>query len=432
MVDRLLFSAMPEGFEIPGYVLQLHKALEGIKQGAHLWFEKNKWAWERCGCTSDPAEPNLYTHSSVRLIVAVFADDVAAGFRAPDTTAYLAIRAEYAKLIRIDSPSPDTVVPLTDFVGTEWQRDRKRRTIKVTQRKYTYKLSQRYNGKYTLNDMPYKATKTGREAIESVGLEEVSEQEICDEAVYLEALGSIGWPACMTRPELAYIYSKLGGVCMRPSRRHLEFAMHVIGYLVNTMDTGPTYGGRLCVPPGVANTPPQFFQNCGLFAVSDSSFGRSARPHGGHVVMRGNAAILWSSKKFKTVVPDSTAEAETLEGSRATKAVMFIKNVLIGIHRPAVGAVALFCDNQAMFMLVQSTVVSQRTRHFERAATLVRWATLRLLVQPYLVSTDHMIADIFTKAVEQEVFQRFRDLLLNAEREASVLNKISRLLAKWM
>ncbi|KAL1500408.1 hypothetical protein AB1Y20_013065 [Prymnesium parvum] len=111
---------------------------------------------------------------------------------------------------------------------------------------------------------------------------------------------------------------------------------------------------------------------------------------------------------------------------------MFVKNVLMGIDRPAVGPIALFCDNQAMFMLVQSNVVSQRTRHFERAATLVRWAVLRLLVRPYLVSTDQMIADVFTKAVEQDVFQRFRELLLNAERDATVLSKVYRLLARWM
>jgi len=43
-----------------------------------------------------------------------------------------------------------------------------------------------------------------------------------------------------------------------------------------------------------------------------------------------------------------------------------------------------------------------------------------------------MIADVFTKAVEQDVFHRFRDLLLNAESDSTVLAKIFRLLAKWM
>ena len=55
---------MPDGFSIPGYVLLLLKALEGIRQGAALWFKKNKWAWNKCGLFADQSEPNHYTHAT--------------------------------------------------------------------------------------------------------------------------------------------------------------------------------------------------------------------------------------------------------------------------------------------------------------------------------------------------------------------------------
>ena len=129
--------------------------------------------------------------------------------------------------------------------------------------------------------------------------------------------------------------------------------------------------------------------------------------------MRCNGAILWSSKQFKMAVPDSTAEAETAEGSRATKSTIYIKNVLMGIGRAAVGAVTLCCDNSAMYDLVKKHGSSQRTRHFERAITLVKWAVLRLLITPWLVTTDCMIADIFTKAVDKETFMEMRGWLHN-------------------
>ena len=38
-IDREVHVEMPEGFDTPGYVLLLRKALEGIKQGANLWFK---------------------------------------------------------------------------------------------------------------------------------------------------------------------------------------------------------------------------------------------------------------------------------------------------------------------------------------------------------------------------------------------------------
>ena len=39
-VDCDLYVEMPDGFQVQGCVLHLFKALEGIKQGAHLFFNK--------------------------------------------------------------------------------------------------------------------------------------------------------------------------------------------------------------------------------------------------------------------------------------------------------------------------------------------------------------------------------------------------------
>ena len=86
---------MPIGFSVPGHVLLLNKALEGIKQGSYLWFQKNKAAWNKCGLFADLVEPNLYTHKSLPIVAAVFADDVGAGFAKRVTAEYLSIRAEY-------------------------------------------------------------------------------------------------------------------------------------------------------------------------------------------------------------------------------------------------------------------------------------------------------------------------------------------------
>ena len=51
-VDRLIYVEMPEGFGVAGFVLVLYKALEGIKQGAYLWFQHNKAAWLKLGFKS--------------------------------------------------------------------------------------------------------------------------------------------------------------------------------------------------------------------------------------------------------------------------------------------------------------------------------------------------------------------------------------------
>ena len=410
-LDRDLYCNMPEGFSIPGHVLHLHKCLEGVKQGAHLWYKKNKWAMNKCGLTSDIAEPNLYVHETLQIIAAVVTDDVGVGFHHSVRTEYLAIRNEYAKLINIDSPGPDLTRPLTVFTGCELTRDRQARTITVTMRNYTQKLAVRYKGKFTLNDLPYAASKAKREELEA--FRPSMDGNTIDKTEYLNALGSIGWPTVMVRCECMYAYSILASLSMGPTAAHLNAVMHMVGYLVATQELGLTYGGKLRVPLGLSDMPPWFEESRGLFTSTDSSWGKSTRPYGGHVVMRTNAALIWSSKAFKTVIPQSTAEAETAQASLATRDTLFLRRACEGIRRAVKGPTMLLGDNSAMNDLVKKDGTTSRSRYFERSTMLVKYAVLRLMIAVHLISTNDMMADIFTKAVDKDTFLRFRMWMFN-------------------
>ena len=416
-LDKELYSDMPLGFRIPGYILWLHMALEGLKQGSHLWFKKNRWAWNKCGMFADPVEPNLYTHETLRIIAGVFGDDVTCGFDASQRGEYLAVRGAYSKLIKIDSPGPDVTVPITDkpFVGLEWERDRQNRTIKLTQRGYIERLATRFKGKFTLNELPYGASRAKRDEFEAftIGTEEM----MIDRGMYLEAVGSIGWPATMTRPELSHTYSVLSSFTMYPLQQHFDACMHAVGYLINTIDIGPVYGGKLRIPLGMSSFPTHFHTNRGLFGVTDSSWGRKPRPNAGHVVMRMNGPCMWKAHVLKAVAM-STAEAETAEASEATKDLVFTKHLMMGIKRPAVGAALLLCDNSALIDLCSKDGVSQRTRYFERCTALVKWAVLRCIMTLMHVPTDEMVADIFTKCLDKDSFLYLRGHLLNTANDS--------------
>ena len=424
-LDRKLYCRCPVGFEVKDHVLELVMNLEGSRQGAYLWFCKNKWAWNKCNMYADCLiESNLYTHETLPFIAAVFADDVGTGFDSQFRVDYLNMRKEYGKLIKIDSPGPDVTVPITDFTGTEWNRNRAAKTIQVTQRKYKAKLGLRYKGKFTLNDMPFPASKAKREAFENMPMG--TEESMMDRGVYLEGLGSIGWPATMTAPEVAYTYSRLGSHSMYPLEQpHYEAVLHAIGYLVNTPDVGPVYGGKLKIPLGLEEFPPNFHETRGLYASTDSSWGKQPRPHGGHCTMRTNAVLGWSSRQLKFVC-DSTCYAETAQGSRATKEVMFFKQALIAVKRPAMGPIPVLGDNSAMHQLVTKEGASQLTRHFERATVFIKWAAMKLLVKLHLVKSEFCIADIFTKAVDKETFLRLRNNMLNLGASESMLTMYGR------
>jgi len=91
-VDAEIYVEMPDGFVVAGHVLRLTKALEGIKQGAYLWFGKNKRVLTSIGFESSPTEPNIYVHRDARIIVGVFADDILVGYHPSCADLYMQVK----------------------------------------------------------------------------------------------------------------------------------------------------------------------------------------------------------------------------------------------------------------------------------------------------------------------------------------------------
>ena len=79
----------------------------------------------------------------------------------------------------------------------------------------------------------------------------------------------------------------------------------------------------------------------------------------------------------------------------------------------------LLGDNSAMMDIIKKDGTTQRSRYFERATMLVKYAVLRLIMETALVPTTEMLADIFTKAVDKDTFIKMRRHLLNIGGDAA-------------
>ena len=163
---------------------------------------------------------------------------------------------------------------------------------------------------------------------------------------------------------------------------------------------------------GLATFPPGFHESCGLYTAHDSSWGTCPNPLGGYVVMYNNGAADWSGKMVK-IVPDSSCEAETAVASKAAKTTCFVRGLLRFHKRPVAAATPMLGDNQAMYKMVTQEGATSRTRYYERATMLIKRAVLMLLLQPYLIGTTNMIADLFTKALDKGQFYKLRDVMMN-------------------
>ena len=132
--------------------------------------------------------------------------------------------------------------------------------------------------------------------------------------------------------------------------------------------------------------------------------------------MRTNAALLWASNGGK-FVSDSSAHSETAELSRGVKSTTYVRMVSDEIGRPVMGPTSVLGDNKATNELIVKEGSSSKSRHFERATILAKWAVQQLIVVCKLIGTSFMVADIFTKATDEETFRKMRSVMRNTPDE---------------
>ncbi|MCO5566838.1 hypothetical protein L7F22_020520 [Adiantum nelumboides] len=124
----------------------------------------------------------------------------------------------------------------------------------------------------------------------------------------------------------------------------------------------------------------------------------------------GSAAITWSSKKQPTVALSST-EAEYRGAAVAACEVAWLELLLrdlgIQVQRPVV----IHCNNLSSIQLAQNPVFHAKTKHIEVHYHFIRERVLDGSINLTFVRTDELVADIFTKALEQRSCDDFKRCL---------------------
>jgi hypothetical protein len=159
-------------------------------------------------------------------MVAVFVDDIIVGFDKNASDAYLQIKEEYAKIIKIGSCD---IIEVGKFTDVEITRDREKHTLTLYQKDYINELGIRYQGKAVESYSPTGPLRKGAEEFDSLQPGDASCEDKADIGDYMQLVGSLLWIANMTRPDIAYYCSRLAMYCRAPTKRHEYFGLCVVG-----------------------------------------------------------------------------------------------------------------------------------------------------------------------------------------------------------
>ena len=130
----------------------------------------------------------------------------------------------------------------------------------------------------------------------------------------------------------------------------------------------------------------------------------------GYTFTLGSGVFSWASKKQERVA-HSSAEAEYVSASEATKQVVWLRKVLEDMGEKQEMATVLFCDNKSAISMSKNSVFHSRTKHINLKHHYIREAVEDEEVQIKHVKTEDQLADIFTKALLCDKFVYLRELL---------------------
>lgn len=360
-----------------GRVCKLKRSIYGLKQSSRNWNQLLNRTLVDFGLKRVVSEQCIYVlkRGDVFMLVMVWVDDILIAYNNKS-------EEERLKLALSSKFQMKYLGEAAVMLGVNITRNRKLRSISIDQEKYIEQILVRF-GMQDCNPIS-----TPMDA--NVKFSKVMENDEGDDKFpYREAIGSLLFAAQVTRPDINFSVILLSRFALNPGKAHWLGVKRIMRYLKGTLKMKLTFGMQR--------------ENC-ISGFCDSDFAADIddrKSTSGYVFLRNGAAISWQSKKQPTVA-QSTAEAEYTALSLATKEALWLKQLTFETLGIADMVIQMHCDNKGAVDLAQNNNISEKTKHIDIKMKFVHFEIERKNIAVMHVSTNDMLADVFTKALPKQ------------------------------
>ena len=392
-LDEEVYMEMPVGYSEPGMVCRLHKSLYGLKQSPRNWYRLLSSFILTLGWTATVSDPCLFYRVSVTnrlMLLFVFVDDMQGFYEAGDS-------AEWADTRRALFERFET----KDLGDSKWMlgmritRDRTAKQIQLTQELYITKALERYG---------LSQCRSARTPMASGNALQEGPDVPVALLPYQELIGVLLYAAISTRPDIAYVMSKLSQHVQAPLQRHMDAAHRVLRYLSGTRTLGLTFGGASRVSTSVT-----------IGAMSDADWASDKKDRKsvtGWIAFVNGDPVSWQSKK-QSAVALSTCESELYAECAATQELQWLRGLMKEIGVPHAVPI-LYGDSQSGIAAATNGVRTERSKHIDIKYRFITDVIERGRQTLQWVPTQEQQADILTKALPAPQFEKLRKKIMGS------------------
>ncbi|XP_071688524.1 uncharacterized mitochondrial protein AtMg00810-like [Rutidosis leptorrhynchoides] len=187
----------------------------------------------------------------------------------------------------------------------------------------------------------------------------------------------------LTRHDISFAVHVFSQYMHSPLQSHSDLAFRVLRYLKGAPGKG------IQIVKG---------NDFNLNAYCDSDSGKcklNRKSVTGYLVFFCNSLTSWKSKEKQATISRSSAKAEYRAMGTAASEIVWIKNLLLGIHIEL--PVKLHCHNTSAIQIAANPVYHERTKHFEIDMHFIREKVSSGLIKTVKVDSSNQLEDILIK-----------------------------------
>ncbi|KAK8934250.1 hypothetical protein KSP39_PZI014288 [Platanthera zijinensis] len=375
----------------PGYVVKdkekkvckLRKALYGLKQGARAWNGRIDTFLQKHGYVKCAYEYALYMKVEKNgdiMILCLYVDVMI--FTGSNPVMF----EEFKRLMKEEFEMTD-LGKLSYFLGVEVQQ--REDGIFIAQKKYAEEILKKFRME---NSKPISTpTDPGTK------LRKDSKEEGVDPTMFKSLVGSLRY-LTFTRPDIMYAVGVVSRYMEEPKQDHFTAAKRILRYVNGTRDHGLKYSSA---------------GELKLVGYSDSDYGvdvNDQKSTSRYAFNMGTAAFSWSSKKQATIAL-SSCEAEYIAAAVCACQAIWLRNLLEELHHVQDCPTTVLVDNMSAIQIAKNPVLHGRSKHIEMRYHFLREQVEQKIVEVVYCPTGEQVADIFTKALKVETFEKLKGKL---------------------
>jgi Reverse transcriptase (RNA-dependent DNA polymerase) len=307
--------------------------------------------------------------------VAVWVDDLLiVGKSLPDILVFKSQMSDRFKMTDLGE--------VTFLLGMKITRDRKAKTLSLSQKSYLEGVLKRYEA---TNLRPHDTPMVQRLSLEDCPTKLEGDQPTTEIPPYRQAIGSLMYAMLATRPDIAFSISHLSQFSTNPGEEHWKAVQRVLQYILRTLDLSLTF----CSSGGVT-----------LQGSCDSDWAGCADTSAsttGYVFSLAAGPIVWNSQKQKTLAA-SSVEAEYMAASECSKTAVYLRTFMEELGFPQQRPTRISTDSAGSLAVIKQSSSSRKIRHVQLRFHIVRQHVQeKKWTEFYHLRSKELPADILTK-----------------------------------